>query len=177
MEYLEEPEDESLEDIEKIIIKPLVKPLKNIDEPKKKRVMSEKQLESLARGRMLGVQKLREKGAMTVKVKETHKQLEQVKQSEKIDSIEDLRKLNDLNHIRKSIDNMNDKFSSIDANFNNIHSKFDGYLSEREKRKQMKNENTIQKTIQKELPKTMNDLLYQQKYNDQIARNPYIGRV
>jgi DNA polymerase sigma len=173
-----EPQDESVYNVEaygpeihepeKI---PIFLPVKT------KRVMSEKQLAALAKGRMLGVEKLKLKGAMTNKVKETNRELNKVKESEKVDNIEDLRKLNDLNFIRKSIENMTSKFNTIDTNFNNIHSKFDGYLTDREKRKNMKNENTIQKTIQKELPKTMQDMLFKQKTDQQMANNPYLGRV
>jgi hypothetical protein len=172
-------QEESVEIIEPEAFSPEAKgpEIFNAKPIKTKRVMSEKQLEALSRGRMLGVEKLKLKGAMTNKVKETNRELNKVKESEKVDNIEDLRKLNDLNFIRKSIESMTTKFNTIDSNFNNINSKFDGYLNDREKRKLMKNENTIQKTIQKELPKTMQDMLFKQKTDQQMANNPYLGRV
>jgi hypothetical protein len=90
---------------------------KQAEPVKKKRQMSQAQLDALARGRAKGVEKLKQKGAMTKQVVESKKIVQKIKEDEKLDTIEDIKKINDINYIRKTTEDM------INI-FNNIHSKF-----------------------------------------------------
>lgn len=144
---------------------------------KKKRVMSEKQLEALARGRAKGVEKLKQKGAMTKQVVESKKMVQKIKEEEKVDTIEDIKKINDLNYIRKTTEELMNRFSMVDANIKNVESKFNGYLTEREERKKMKDNNIVEKTIKQQLPKTMNDMMYKEKIQKEMKSNPFYGRL
>lgn len=146
-------------------------------EGKPKRKLSEKQLEALARGRQLGVQKLKQKGNITRQVNESNKQLQKMKIEEKISDIEEIKKINDLNYIRKSTEELMDRFNTISENINKVDSRFSGYLNEREERKKMKDNNLIQKTIKQELPKTMSDMMYKTKMEKEISNNPFYGRI
>ena len=144
---------------------------------KKKRVMSEKQLEALARGRAKGVEKLKQKGAMTQQVVESKKMVQKIKEDEKVDTIEDIKKINDLNYIRKTTEDMINKFNNIHTKFNDIDTKFSGYLTDREERKKMKDNNIVEKTIKQQLPKTMNDMMYKEKIQKAMKSNPFYGRL
>ena len=59
---------------------------------KKKRVLSQAQLDALARGRQKGVEKLKAKGAMTKQVKESKETIQKLKEEEKLDTIDDIKK-------------------------------------------------------------------------------------
>lgn len=144
---------------------------------KKKKVLSQAQLDALARGRQKGVEKLKAKGAMTKQVKETKETMRKLKEEEKIDTIEDLKKVNDLNYIRRTTEDMINKFSMIDNNIKNVESKFNSYLSEREERKKAKDNNTIERTIKAQLPKTMNDMMYKDKIEKERANNIFYGQI
>lgn len=148
------------------------------DKPvKKKKVMSQAQLDALARGRAKGVEKLKQKGLMTAQVKESQKTIKKLKEDEKLDTIEDLKKVNDLNYIRKTTEEMINRFSLIDTNIKNVENKFNSYLSEREERKRVKDSNTVEKVIKQQLPKTMNDMMYRDKIQKEQANNPFYGRI
>lgn len=149
-----------------------------MDKPvKKKKVMSQAQLDALARGRAKGVEKLKQKGLMTAQVKESQKTIKKLKEDEKLDTIEDLKKVNDLNYIRKTTEEMINRFSLIDTNIKNVENKFNSYLSEREERKRVKDSNTVEKVIKQQLPKTMNDMMYRDKIQKEQANNPFYGRI
>lgn len=148
------------------------------DKPvKKKKVMSQAQLDALARGRAKGVEKLKQKGLMTAQVKESQKTIKKLKEDEKLDTIEDLKKVNDLNYIRKTTEEMINRFSLIDTNIKNVENKFNSYLSEREERKRVKDSNTVEKVIKQQLPKTMNAMMYRDKIQKEQANNPFYGRI
>lgn len=149
-----------------------------MDKPvKKKKVLTQAQLDALARGRAKGVEKLKQKGLMTAQVKETQKTIKKLKEDEKVETIEDLKKVNDLNYIRKTTEDMINKFNMIDTNIKNVENKFNSYLSEREERKRVKDANTVEKVIKQQLPKTMNDMMYREKIQKEQANNPFYGRI
>ena len=144
---------------------------------KKKRVLSQAQLDALARGRAKGVEKLKAKGAMTKKVKESKETIQKLKEAEKLDTIEDIKKVNDLNYIRKTTEEMVNRFSMMDTNIKNVENRFNSYLTEREQRKQAKDNNTIERTIKQQLPKTMNDMMYRDKIERERQNNIFYGQI
>lgn len=160
---------DEIEEVEEVPVK--------VEPVKKKRVMSEKQLEALARGRAKGKDVIRAKGALTREVKETTNTIQKIKQEEKVSEIEDLKKINDLNYIRKTTEELMNRFSMVDANIKNVESKFNGYLTEREQRKKMKDENVVEKTIKANIPKAMNDMMYKEKIQKEMKNNPFYGRL
>ena len=144
---------------------------------KKKRVLSQAQLDALARGRQKGVEKLKQKGAMTKKVKESRETIQKLKEDEKLDTIEDIKKVNDLNYIRKTTEEMINRFSMIDTNIKSVENRFDNYLTERNERKKAKDNNTIERTIKQQLPKTMNDMMYRDKIERERQNNIFYGQI
>ena len=144
---------------------------------KKKRVLSQAQLDALARGRQKGVEKLKQKGAMTKKVKESKETIQKLKEEEKLDTIDDIKKINDLNYIRKTTEEMVNRFSMLDTNIKTVENRFNSYLTEREQRKQAKDNNTIERTIKQQLPKTMNDMMYREKIERERRNNIFYGQI
>jgi hypothetical protein len=134
---------------------------------KKKRVLSEKQLEALAEGRKRGVEKLKQKGAITKEKQEEIKQIKQIKVEEKIDEIEDLRKINSLHDIRKKVDDMYGKINILET----VNNKFDNFLKEKQERRKMKDDNTIKKTIEERLPQTVSDMYVSLKIKNELSKS------
>jgi len=163
IEEIEEIEEEKPKQVETVV--------------KKKRVLSQAQLDALARGRQKGVEKLKQKGAMTKKVKESKETIQKLKEEEKLDTIDDIKKINDLNYIRKTTEEMVNKFSMLDTNIKSVENRFNSYLTEREQRKQAKDNNTIERTIKQQLPKTMNDMMYRDKIERERKNNIFYGQI
>lgn len=163
IEEIEEIEEEKPKQVETVV--------------KKKRVLSQAQLDALARGRQKGVEKLKQKGAMTKKVKESKETIQKLKEEEKLDTIDDIKKINDLNYIRKTTEEMVNKFSMLDTNIKSVENRFNSYLTEREQRKQAKDNNTIERTIKQQLPKTMNDMMYREKIERERKNNIFYGQI
>jgi len=134
---------------------------------KKKRVLSEKQLEALAEGRKRGVEKLKQKGAITKEKQEEIKQIKQIKVEEKIDEIEDLRKINSLHDIRKKVDDMYGKINILET----VNNKFDNFLKEKQERRKMKDDNTIKKTVEERLPQTVSDMYVSLKIKNELSKS------
>lgn len=163
---MEDLEDEKIEtDVIEKQDKPVVE--------KKKKVMSEKQLEALKKGRQLGVEKLKQKGELTRAKQEEFKEIKKIKEEEKIHEIDDLKKINDLNYIRKVAENLHNKISLLD----NVNYKFDNFLKEKEERRKLKDSKAIEHTVKQELPKAVNSLYLQQKLQNEMRNNPWLGRV
>jgi len=163
IEEIEEIEEEKPKQVETVV--------------KKKRVLSQAQLDALARGRQKGVEKLKQKGAMTKKVKESKDTIQKLKEEEKLDTIDDIKKINDLNYIRKTTEEMINRFSMLDTNIKSVENRFNSYLTEREQRKQAKDNNTIERTIKQQLPKTMNDMMYREKIERERKNNIFYGQI
>ena len=163
IEEIEEIEEEKPKQVETVV--------------KKKRVLSQAQLDALARGRQKGVEKLKAKGAMTKQVKESKETIQKLKNEEKLDSIDDIKKINDLNYIRKTTEEMVNRFSMLDTNIKTVENRFNSYLTEREQRKQAKDNNTIERTIKQQLPKTMNDMMYREKIERERKNNIFYGQI
>ena len=163
IEEIEEIEEEKPKQVETVV--------------KKKRVLSQAQLDALARGRQKGVEKLKQKGAMTKKVKESKETIQKLKEEEKLDTIDDIKKINDLNYIRKTTEEMINRFSMLDTNIKSVENRFNSYLTEREQRKQAKDNNTIERTIKQQLPKTMNDMMYREKIERERKNNIFYGQI
>ena len=158
-------------EIEEVEVPVKVEPIK------KKRVMSEKQLEALARGRAKGKDVIRAKGVLTREVKESTNTFQKIKQEEKVDTIEDIKKINDLNYIRKQTEELNNKINNIHLKFNDIDTKFSGYLTEREERKKIKDSKIVEKTIKANIPKALSDVMYKEKLAKEQSKNPFYGRL
>jgi hypothetical protein len=144
---------------------------------KTKRVMSEKQLQALAEGRKKGVEKLRQKGNITRNKQAVHRQVKELKEQEVIQSTDELKKYADVSYIRKSVEELNNRFSSIHSKFENIDNRFNGYLSEREQRKADKQNNILNETVKKELPRAVNEVFMSQKVQKELSNNRFMGRV
>ena len=159
---IEEPETEFEEEEE-----PIQQPVKT------KRVMSEKQLQALAEGRKKGVEKLRQKGDTTRNKDVVNKQVKQLKQEELIQSTDELKNYADLSYIRKSVEDLNNRYKSVE----DLNNRFSGYLSEREQRKADKQNNVLNETVKKELPRAVNNALMAQKIERENSNNRFMGRV
>lgn len=170
---------EEIEDIEQEIEQEIEeeKPKQVETGVKKKRILSQAQLDALARGRAKGVEKLRAKGAMTKQVKQSKETIQKLKEEEKLDTIDDIKKINDLNYIRRTTEEMINKFSAMDTNIKSVENRFNNYLTEREERKKAKDNNTIERTIKQQLPKTMNDLMYKEKIERERQNNIFYGQI
>jgi len=169
---------ENTEEIQEIEEESIYETSKQVETvAKKKRVLSQAQLDALARGRQKGVEKLKAKGAMTKQVKESKETIQKLKEEEKLDTIDDIKKINDLNYIRKTTEQMFDKFSMLDTNIKSVENRFDSYLTERNERKKAKDNNTIERTIKAQLPKTMNDMMYKDKIEKERANNIFYGQI
>lgn len=165
-------EEKSVEEIEEQSVEaPEPKPTKA------KKVLTEKQMEALAKGREKGRMKLEEKHAIQNKAKAINKEVKELKQQELIKNTDDLKEFADVSFIRKSVESLNDRFSQIHNKFESIDNRFNGYLTERQQRKLDKQNNILSETIKKELPKTVNDLYMKQKIQKELSNNPFLGRV
>lgn len=162
-----ETEEEDYEDE----IEQKIEPVK----PKKK--LTEKQLEALANGRKKGLELLKKSGEMTQKNKEVYKQAKQLQEQEKIKKVEELSKYADVSVVRQSVENLNNKFNEIHSKFESIDNRFSSYLTDREKRKQLKEQNLVEKTIKKELPNTMASIMMKDRIDKELSNNPFFGRV
>jgi uncharacterized Ntn-hydrolase superfamily protein len=148
---------------------------------KKKKVLTEKQLQALAAGRAKGLQKLKQSGIITQQKKEADKKVKEIKDEllveNRLKETEDLSKFADISIVRKSVEDLNNKFANIYSKFDNIDSKFNNYLNDREERKKIKQNRVVEETVKKEIPKAVNNLYLQQKLNREFSNNPYLGRV
>ena len=167
--------EEYSEEIEEEVIDEKPKQVETV--VKKKRVLSQAQLDALARGRAKGVEKLKAKGAMTKQVKESRETIQKLKNEEKLETIDDIKKINDLNYIRKTTEEMVNKFSMMDTNIKSVENRFNNYLTERDERKKAKDNNTIERTIKQQLPKTMNDMMYRDKIERERQNNIFYGQI
>lgn len=145
--------------------------------PKPKKVLTQKQLDALARGRQLGVERLRQKGTITRQQQAVQKDIKELKQQERIQNAEELSKYADISYVRKTVDDLNNKFLNIYSKFENIDGKFSNFLTEKEQRKKEKDSRIVEETIKKELPRAVNDIYFKQKLNRELSNNPFLGRV
>ena len=65
----------------------------------------------------------------------------------------------------------------LDTNIKSVENRFDSYLTERNERKKAKDNNTIERTIKQQLPKTMNDMMYRDKIEKERANNIFYGQI
>lgn len=142
---------EDLEEVEEIVEK-VVKP---------KRVMNEKQLEALKKGRELGILKKKQMGELTNEKKKVENVVKAVKQEAKVASIDDLRKVADTYELRKKIDTIDEKLSS--------------YLDEKKERRKMKESTSIDRSVKAQLPRAVNEAMMIKKLQGEY--NPFIGLV
>ena len=152
-EEMEEPE-EIQEEVEE-----------QVQHIKTKKVMSEKQLEALRKGRELGKLKLKEhaqkKHVEHVEKVKVETAVKQAKQETKTRCIEDLKKVADTYELRKKIDTIDEKLSS--------------YLEEKKERRKMKETSSIDKSVKTQLPRAVNEAMMKQKLQNEY--NPFIGLV
>jgi len=160
---VEEPVEEP---VEEIVPEPVVV-------EKKKKVLSQAQLDALARGRQRGVEKLKEKGNITRAKQSEIKQIKQIKEEEKINDVEELKEVNNLHYIRKTVEHLNNKINVLDE----VNNKFSHYLTDRETRKKMKDQNVIQKTVKSEIPRVVNEVMLNERVSRELSRNPFLGCV
>lgn len=150
--------DDPLEANDEIEDTPIVQPVE-----KKKRVLTPAQLESLRKGREKGLNMIRNKGQINRQIKEEQEKIKQIKKDEKINTVQELKEITDLAYLRRKMEG--------------LEVKFDGYLNEKQERRKLKEQNNIEKTVKKELPRAVNDIMLQQKIADEMKNNIFYNRI
>ena len=150
--------DDPLETNDEIEDTPIVQPVE-----KKKRVLTPAQLESLRKGREKGLNMIRNKGQINRQIKEEQEKIKQIKKDEKINTVQELKEITDLAYLRRKMEG--------------LEVKFDGYLNEKQERRKLKEQNNIEKTVKKELPRAVNDIMLQQKIADEMKNNIFYNRI
>jgi hypothetical protein len=150
-----ETDTEEIEEQEEQIVAPV--------QEKKKKVLTQKQLDALAEGRKKGAEKLREHQTRCKEKTAVKKEIKENILKAKEKEVDDLKKINDYVKFKSSIDDLNDKFSS--------------FLEEKKQRQKLKEQNLVEKTIKKELPNTMASIMMKDRIDKELSNNPFFGRV
>ena len=113
----EKTEDEKTEDEKTEDNKPIVE---NKQPVKKKRVMSEKQLDALKRGREHCVARLKEQGKVTNEKEAVSKDIKKIKQEKNIKDVEELEQKTEINNVNDNVEKLNGMFNDLESKINEL---------------------------------------------------------
>jgi hypothetical protein len=123
-EIVEEPKIEEVKDEEEEPenIDDIVPPPPPIEEvkTKPKRVLTEAQKEALAKGREIGLKKLKESKQNNLQKKEVEQQIKKVKEETNIKKLEELKHIADVGGVYSKVEKLNSKFENVESKLNEL---------------------------------------------------------
>jgi ribosome-associated toxin RatA of RatAB toxin-antitoxin module len=87
---------------------------------KPKRVLTEAQKEALAKGREIGLKKLKESKQSNLQKKEVEQQIKKVKEETNIKKLEDLKHIADVGGVYSKVEKLNSKFENVENILNQL---------------------------------------------------------